>query len=148
MISTPEPGRGQLLLLFVAGAVSLAALLFSVYGDRYQGELRAGEASPLSFTAPVNLEVVDEVATSQQRQSVREQVPDIYHVDQQAQQLVLAAISAASLPDGVRETLQRAFIEPEGVKAQELARQEPVPTAESIWDHVFVDNENADWRKF
>lgn len=120
MTSTPEPGRGQLLLLFIAGAVSLAALLFSVYGDRYQGELRAGEASPLSFTAPVNLEVVDEVATSQQRQSVREQVPDIYHVDQQAQQLVLAAISAASLPDGVRETLQRAFIEPDGVKAQEL----------------------------
>lgn len=120
MTSTPEPGRGQLLLLFIAGAVSLAALLFSVYEDRYQGELRAGEASPLSFTAPVNLEVVDEVATSQQRQSVREQVPDIYHVDQQAQQLVLAAISAASLPDGVRETLQRAFIEPDGVKAQEL----------------------------
>lgn len=120
MTSTPEPGRGQLLLLFIAGAVSLAALLFSVYGDRHQGELQAGEASPLSFAAPVNLEVVDEVATSQQRQSVREQVPDIYHVDQQAQQLVLAAISAASLPDGVRATLQAAFIEPEGVKAQEL----------------------------
>lgn len=38
--------------------------------------------------------------------------------------------------------------EAEGVAAQEKARQEPVPTAESIWDHVYVDNENADWRKF
>jgi 2-oxoisovalerate dehydrogenase E1 component alpha subunit len=28
------------------------------------------------------------------------------------------------------------------------ARQEPAPTAESIWDYVYADNENADWRKF
>lgn len=38
--------------------------------------------------------------------------------------------------------------EAEGVAAQEQARQEPVPTPESVWDHVFVGNENADWRKF
>lgn len=25
---------------------------------------------------------------------------------------------------------------------------EPDPTPESVWDHVFVGNENADWRKF
>jgi 2-oxoisovalerate dehydrogenase E1 component alpha subunit len=36
----------------------------------------------------------------------------------------------------------------EGVQAQEKARTEPSPTSQSIWDHVFVDNENADWRKF
>lgn len=38
--------------------------------------------------------------------------------------------------------------ESEGVIAQEQARQEPVPTPESVWDHVYVNNENADWRKF
>jgi 2-oxoisovalerate dehydrogenase E1 component alpha subunit len=38
--------------------------------------------------------------------------------------------------------------EDEGIKAQEQARQEPGPTSESVWDHVFVNNENADWRKF
>lgn len=27
-------------------------------------------------------------------------------------------------------------------------RNEPAPTGESIWDHIYVDNENADWRKF
>lgn len=27
-------------------------------------------------------------------------------------------------------------------------RGEPVPTPESIWDHVYANNENADWRKF
>ncbi|MNL25974.1 Dehydrogenase E1 component [compost metagenome] len=38
--------------------------------------------------------------------------------------------------------------EMEGVAAQEQARQEPVPTSESVWDHVYVGSENADWRKF
>lgn len=38
--------------------------------------------------------------------------------------------------------------EEEGVVAQEKARQEPVPAPESVWDHVFVGSENADWRKF
>ncbi|MDG0818016.1 thiamine pyrophosphate-dependent dehydrogenase E1 component subunit alpha [Bdellovibrio svalbardensis] len=38
--------------------------------------------------------------------------------------------------------------EEEGIKAQEQARGEPSPAAESVWDHVFVNNENADWRKF
>lgn len=38
--------------------------------------------------------------------------------------------------------------EAEGVAAQEQARLEPVPTPESVWEHVYVNNENADWRNF
>ncbi|MEK6556107.1 MAG: thiamine pyrophosphate-dependent dehydrogenase E1 component subunit alpha [Bdellovibrionota bacterium] len=38
--------------------------------------------------------------------------------------------------------------ETEAREAQELARTEPVPQPEDIWKHIFVNNENADWRKF
>lgn len=38
--------------------------------------------------------------------------------------------------------------EDEGVKAQEQVRGEAHPKAESIWENVFVNSENADWRKF
>ena len=38
--------------------------------------------------------------------------------------------------------------EAEGVKATELARSEPVPKPESVWDHTYFENENADWRNF
>lgn len=38
--------------------------------------------------------------------------------------------------------------EAEGVRAAEQARTEPVPTSESVWDHTYAQNENADWRKF
>lgn len=38
--------------------------------------------------------------------------------------------------------------EEEALRATEEARGEGSPTPESIWDHVFADNENSDWRKF
>jgi phenylacetate-CoA ligase len=36
---------------------------------------------------------------------------------------------------------------PDG-EAAELVRTEAGPTGDTIWDHVYVGNENADWRKF
>jgi 2-oxoisovalerate dehydrogenase E1 component alpha subunit len=36
----------------------------------------------------------------------------------------------------------------ESRQAAELVRLEPVPARDSVWDHVYADNENADWRKF
>ena len=38
--------------------------------------------------------------------------------------------------------------EAEAREAQETARTEPAPSADTIWDNTFVDNENADWRHF
>lgn len=38
--------------------------------------------------------------------------------------------------------------EDEAYAAQLQVKNEPVPTPESVWDHVYTNNENADWRKF
>ncbi len=38
--------------------------------------------------------------------------------------------------------------EEEARQAQETVRSEPAPQPESIWDHVYANGENADWRKF
>ncbi|MGZ3691209.1 MAG: thiamine pyrophosphate-dependent dehydrogenase E1 component subunit alpha [Pseudobdellovibrio sp.] len=38
--------------------------------------------------------------------------------------------------------------EAEGVQAAAQARSEGVPSPESVWDHNYAQNENADWRKF
>ena len=38
--------------------------------------------------------------------------------------------------------------EKEGFEAQQQVRNEPPPSADSIWDHVYANGENADWRKF
>lgn len=122
MTSTSELSRAQLILLVLAGVLTVGLLLFTVYGDRRQGELTVGEPSSLSFAAPVDLQVVDEVATSQQRQAVRQQIAEIYNVDAHAQQLVLAALAAAALPEPVRLSLEEAYMQPEGVTADELPR--------------------------
>lgn len=36
----------------------------------------------------------------------------------------------------------------ESMAALEQARTEPQPEASTVWDHVYADNENGDWRKF
>ncbi len=36
----------------------------------------------------------------------------------------------------------------ESIQALEKVRQEVAPQSDTIWDHVYVNNENADWRKF
>ncbi len=41
-----------------------------------------------------------------------------------------------------------AQFEAEGVRATEIARAEPQPTADSVWNNTYVGNENADWRNF
>lgn len=38
--------------------------------------------------------------------------------------------------------------EEEARQAQEIARGEPAPAADSVWEHVYKNGENADWRKF
>jgi 2-oxoisovalerate dehydrogenase E1 component alpha subunit len=41
-----------------------------------------------------------------------------------------------------------ADLEEEARLTAEQVKKEPIPTAESIWENVFVGSENADWRKF
>jgi TPP-dependent pyruvate/acetoin dehydrogenase alpha subunit len=38
--------------------------------------------------------------------------------------------------------------EKEAREAQEQVRHEPNPLPESIWEHIYANGENADWRKF
>lgn len=43
---------------------------------------------------------------------------------------------------------KRKFYDEESRRLTEQVRGEPDPSGESIWDHTYVENENADWRKF
>jgi 2-oxoisovalerate dehydrogenase E1 component alpha subunit len=47
---------------------------------------------------------------------------------------------------GVKEIFAR--YENEAREAQETVRQEPTPDPASIWEKIWVGDENADWRKF
>lgn len=56
-------------------------------------------------------------------------------------------LKAGMLTDSRAKEIWRQY-EAEGVAAADQARTEPAPQAASIWDQVYVNNENADWRKF
>lgn len=49
-------------------------------------------------------------------------------------------------PDQI-QALHQKYEEEARVAADEV-REELPPTADTLWDHTYVDNENADWRKF
>ena len=51
--------RPRLVLLFLLTVAGLALLLYSVYGERQRALLEVGMPSPQTFTAPVDIEVVD-----------------------------------------------------------------------------------------
>lgn len=48
--------------------------------------------------------------------------------------------------DEIKELYLR--FDEESKQAAEIARGEADPVPESVWDHVYINNENADWRKF
>lgn len=56
-------------------------------------------------------------------------------------------IEAQILSEEKRKQIWEKY-EAEGVEVTTQVRTEPQPTSDSIWDHVYVGNENADWRKF
>lgn len=56
-------------------------------------------------------------------------------------------INAGHLTSELAKALWEKY-EKEGFEAQQVVRNEPVPTPESIWDNIFAGSENADWRKF
>ncbi len=65
---------------------------------------------------------------------------------------VLKTFEAQLLKSGVlkKATIQDVYKKyyDESLKAMKKVKDEADPTKESIWDHIYFDNENADWRKF
>lgn len=99
----------------------LAALLYSVYGQRRAIPLSVGEPSPETFVAPADLQVADPLATERRRQAARAQVPPIYAVDGTAEELVLSAIASATLPADATTWLLGRYHAAAGVRSEEMA---------------------------
>lgn len=105
---------------YAAALLVLSALLYSVYGQRQAIPLEVGEPSPETFVAPSDLQVGDPLATARRRQAARSQVPPIYSVDGQVQELVLSAVTAASLPPETTTYLIGRYQDAGGVREEEL----------------------------
>lgn len=105
--------------------LTLACLLYSVYGLNATVELRAGAPSPQTYLAPQGLEVTDEVATARERQAARNQIPTLYRSNPELQGLVFdeleAEVAEGLLPARVARLLTAAYNRPQGVSQPELS---------------------------
>jgi putative nucleotidyltransferase with HDIG domain len=120
MTSTADRPAARSLLLFLVSVLVLGALLYGTYGQRQRVELRPGDPSPVSFTAPIDLEITDRIATERQKQSARAQISEISATDARLQQLVLSSLPSAELPEGVLSAVTEAYRQPEGVTELQL----------------------------
>jgi putative nucleotidyltransferase with HDIG domain len=106
--------------LFAITLVAIAALLYSVYGERQRFSLQVGEPSPQTFVAPVDVQIIDQLATERRRQVARSQIRPVYTADANLQQLVLGSLTTAGLPADVLDYLVAEYQDPEGVTEEEL----------------------------
>ena len=116
---TDNSGPRYLLLGLVALAC-LAALLYSVHGTRQRSPLRLGQPSPQTFTAPVDTQVIDWIATQRERQAARAQIETVYTSDQELKSLVLAAVGSSGLPPDVIDAVISRYQQPAGVRAEAI----------------------------
>lgn len=120
MTSTADLPPFRVFVLLLVSTLALAALLFSAHGDRQLGELESGDLSPASFTAPIDLEITDRIATERQKQSARAQIGEVRTTDARLQQLVLASLQSAELPASIVDQITETYQQPEGVTAGQL----------------------------
>ncbi len=98
----------------------LAILLDSSYSSRQQTLLEVGKPSPKLYKLPIDVEVIDQIATERKKQAARIQVKPIYTADPQLQGLVFDAISTWTLEDSIKDTVLEAYEKPEGVFENDL----------------------------
>jgi putative nucleotidyltransferase with HDIG domain len=105
-----------------AGAfvVALALILLSVYDEPTSRTLVAGQVSPQTFVAPVELQVVDRLATEQRRQMAVAQVPELTSPNPDLTEVVLNALLLQAVPSEVVALLVERYREPQGVPFAEL----------------------------
>jgi len=115
-----RPARGIWRLGGVLFAVTLAAVFFSAYHVPNRSALIVGEPSPQTFVAPVDLQVVDRVATELRRQAARTQVPELTSPDPNLRDAVLQRLETLVLPPATLSLLQARYGEPTGVRVDEL----------------------------
>jgi len=104
----------------IAFVAVLAVVLFSVYDAPASRTLVVGEPSPQTFVAPVELQVIDRLATEARRQSARLQVPELTSPDPELRALVLEALEASELPAAVVAIVAERYADPRGVRSEEL----------------------------
>jgi putative nucleotidyltransferase with HDIG domain len=116
----PATSRSQYWLLSLVALACLAALLYSVHGTRQRSPLRLGQPSPQTFTAPVDTQVIDWIATQRERQAARAQIETVFTSDPELKSLVQAAVVSSGLPPAVIDAVISRYQQPSGVRAEAI----------------------------
>ena len=110
----------HIILLVASFTFVVAILLDNAYSSRQQTLLEVGKPSPKLYKSPIDIEVIDQIATERKKQVARAQVRPIYITNSQLRSLVIDALNTWPLEDTVKSTVLEAYEKPEGVFASDL----------------------------
>ena len=116
----PKALRVRLAGLYLLTVLSLAGLLYNVYGQRQRTLLTAGQTSPVTYTSPIDIRVTDQIATERERQAARLQIEPVFTTDLEIQRLIVSTVTSANLPTEVTDVVLDAYHNPKGVRAEDI----------------------------
>lgn len=116
----PKALRVRLAGLYLLTVLSLAGLLYNVYGQRQRTLLTAGQTSPVTYTSPIDIRVTDQIATERERQAARLQIEPVFTTDLEIQRLIVSTVTSANLPTEVTDVVLDAYQSPKGVRAEDI----------------------------
>jgi putative nucleotidyltransferase with HDIG domain len=118
-MKVPRP-KLWLLGLYLFSSLYLAGLIYSVYGQGQRELLTEGQFSLSTYTSPIDVLVIDEIATEQERQAARAQISQVFTIDTKIMELVKEAILASDLPSDSFDVVFKAYTNSAGIRTGDI----------------------------
>ena len=106
--------------LYFLSTLSLAGLIYTVQDRSEYTSLAEGQNSPLTYTAPREVLIINEISTQRAREAARSQIPTIFSVDTSTEQLVIEGILSSSFKAETYLPLLEAYMSPDGVSKDQI----------------------------
>ena len=101
--------------LYFLSTLSIAGLIYTAQDRSENTSLAEGQNSPLTYTAPREVLIINKISTQRAREAARSQIPTIFSVDTSTEQLVIEGILSSGFKAETYLPLLEAYMSPDGV---------------------------------
>ena len=106
--------------LYFLSTLSIAGLIYTAQDRSENTSLAEGQNSPLTYTAPREVLIINKISTQRAREAARSQIPTIFSVDTSTEQLVIEGILSSGFKAETYLPLLEAYMSPDGVRKDQI----------------------------
>ena len=116
----PPNNKPWVIGLYLLSTLSIAGLIYTVQDRSEHTSLAKGQNSPLTYTAPREVLIINEISTQRAREAARSQIPIIFSVDTSTERLVIEAILSSGFKAETYLPLLEAYMSPDGIRKDQI----------------------------